>query len=194
MSIFIIMYNEIEIKQKIEGVLSSCNSMKDASTKLGIGYRTLKKYATRFGLFRPNQSGKGIPSKLLQDVFSGKKTLGLQTLRKRLIQEKFLEYRCSSCSIESWQDSPIILEMDHINGDKTDNRLKNLRLLCPNCHSQTATYRNKNKKRLSDERITREFNKSKTFNDLCIRLGVSNRGSAKMSSLRKRLNALGLFF
>ena len=105
MSIFIIMYNEIEIKQKIEGVLSSCNSMKDASTKLGIGYRTLKKYATRFGLFRPNQSGKGIPSKLLQDVFSGKKTLGLQTLRKRLIQEKFLEYRCSCCSIESWQDS-----------------------------------------------------------------------------------------
>jgi 5-methylcytosine-specific restriction endonuclease McrA len=50
------------------------------------------------------------------------------------------EYTCNSCGIFEWQGKKLTLHLDHINGMHDDNRLANLRLLCPNCHSQTETY------------------------------------------------------
>jgi hypothetical protein len=68
-------------------------------------------------------------------------------LRKRLIAAGLLQSRCTSCNLTEWLTQPIPLELDHINGDRFDHRLENLRLLCPNCHALTATYRGKNKGR-----------------------------------------------
>lgn len=51
---------------------------------------------------------------------------------------------CSVCSITEWHGKPITMEMDHLNGDAGDNRLENCCLLCPNCHSQTATFKGRN--------------------------------------------------
>ena len=55
------------------------------------------------------------------------------------------DYKCAECGICEHNGKPIVLELDHINGDSTNNREDNLRCLCPNCHSQTHTYKSKNK-------------------------------------------------
>jgi endogenous inhibitor of DNA gyrase (YacG/DUF329 family) len=52
---------------------------------------------------------------------------------------------CSVCGIDKYNGLPIVLECDHIDGNHTNNSITNLRLICPNCHSQTVTYKNKNK-------------------------------------------------
>ena len=52
---------------------------------------------------------------------------------------------CSVCGIDEYNGLPIVLEVDHIDGNHTNNSVKNLRLICPNCHSQTSTYKNRNK-------------------------------------------------
>ena len=71
----------------------------------------------------------------------------ISKLKDRLVREGLLKYKCNKCGISEWQNEPISLQLDHINGINNDNRIENLRLLCPNCHSQTETYAGKNKKK-----------------------------------------------
>jgi hypothetical protein len=67
-------------------------------------------------------------------------------LKNRLLNNGIFERRCMRCNLTKWLEQPIPIELDHINGDRQDHRLENLRLLCPNCHALTETYRGKNKK------------------------------------------------
>lgn len=83
----------------------------------------------------------------LQEILVENSTFQSNKLRKRLIKLDVKERRCEKCGLSEWLDQPISLELDHINGIKTDNRLENLRIICPNCHAQTTTYRGKNIKK-----------------------------------------------
>ncbi len=68
----------------------------------------------------------------------------ISSLKRRLLKENRLEYKCACCGISEWQGKPLTLQLDHINGINNDHRIENLRFLCPNCHSQTETYAGKN--------------------------------------------------
>jgi hypothetical protein len=61
-------------------------------------------------------------------------------LLKRLLSAGKKQYACEVCDVSKWQSKPLRLHLDHINGDNTDCREENLRVLCPNCHTQTDTY------------------------------------------------------
>ncbi len=68
-------------------------------------------------------------------------------LKGRLVRAGLLVLRCHECGIEQWRGKPLTLELHHINGDGRDNRLENLALLCPNCHSQTDSWGGRNGRR-----------------------------------------------
>lgn len=65
-------------------------------------------------------------------------------VKDRLFKEGLLKNECCECGITKWKEKPITLQLDHINGVNNDNRIENLRILCPNCHTQTPTYSGRN--------------------------------------------------
>lgn len=85
----------------------------------------------------------------LDEILNGKyPTYSTFLLKKRILKEKILACICAECQLGSeWNNKPIRLQLDHINGDSTNHKLANLRILCPNCHSQTETFAGKNQKR-----------------------------------------------
>lgn len=74
---------------------------------------------------------------------------GSSSIYKKLIKAGLKNKNCEECGLDEWLKKPLVLELDHINGDPHDNRLENLRALCPNCHSQTPTWRGKGKIRIT---------------------------------------------
>lgn len=67
-------------------------------------------------------------------------------LKRRLFKAELKEKRCEHCSNIEWMGQEIPLQLDHINGIRSDNRIENLRILCPNCHAQTSTWGGRNHK------------------------------------------------
>ena len=129
-------------------IVENAQSMLYASKLCNMAYSSFKRRAISLGVFKTNQSGKGLsktqPKIPLDEIFEGKHP-DYQTykLKLRLIREGYIKDECSICG---WNKKPVgheftPCELDHINGNPTDHRLENLRLICPNCHSLTPTYR-----------------------------------------------------
>jgi hypothetical protein len=79
--------------------------------------------------------------KLQERINSG--TFSAQTGKRWLLKTQ--GHQCSCCKNTSWNNQPIPIELEHIDGNSSNNDLENLCLLCPNCHAQTPTYKSKNK-------------------------------------------------
>lgn len=123
-------------------------------------YNTLKRLLILWGVAHlKNQAGIGYkkPRKHKTPIENYLKIDGIliQTFKLKLLlwENGLKEKKCEQCSLSEWQGVPIPLELDHINGTKHDNRIENLRVLCPNCHALTPTYRGKNKKLKNEARM-----------------------------------------
>ena len=88
-------------------------------------------------------------------------------MKKRIIESKLLDYNCNICSEgPTWRGKTLVLQLDHINGINNDNRIENLRFLCPNCHSQTDTFCGKHKGRKFKLEEERKRNNGRTDNEV----------------------------
>jgi hypothetical protein len=96
---------------------------------------------------KANSAGKycsnACQHKHIRDLKIETNTASAGTVKRYLIETS--GYICSECRISDWNSKPITLELEHKNGNSDDNSLDNVCLLCPNCHSQTTTYKAKNK-------------------------------------------------
>lgn len=102
-------------------------------------------------------------------------------LRRYVIKNNLIPYRCAICGCVEWQGRTLSLELDHINGINNDNRIENLRFLCPNCHSQTTTYGSRNQQRNDSEYeitddlrnlVETEYQKRRNIKQVSSALGV----------------------
>lgn len=80
----------------------------------------------------------------VSEVFAANTHRNRGQLKARLLKQGLKENRCHECGISEWCGAPLSLALHHINGDRMDNRVENLELLCPNCHSQTETFAGRN--------------------------------------------------
>lgn len=80
-------------------------------------------------------------AKTLEEIFAAQERVNSHKLRKRLIKANIFKAQCSNCNHVEWMGVPIPLELEHIDGDRSNNSLQNLKLLCPNCHALTPTFR-----------------------------------------------------
>lgn len=138
--------------------VSESRSIAEVCRRLGIkgiggNYRTVHRHIKRLELDISHFAGQGWlkgkhattnPGKPLEEILVEGSHYGSAHLRQRLVREGIFPHECAVCERIKWNDLPIPLELDHINGRADDNRVTNLRLLCPNCHAQTETYRGRN--------------------------------------------------
>lgn len=153
-------------KETLLKAVENSISIADVCRILGIvprggNYKTLKKKIREYGIDNSHFLGQGWNKgerfrffgkrAELDDVLIENSTfLNTSHLRKRLIQEGIKKEECENCHNTIWMGVKIPLELEHINGINTDNRKENLKLLCPNCHALTPTYRGKSKKKHFD--------------------------------------------
>ena len=153
-------YDKEWLNELCKSSYSYAEVLRKAGRKQGGGSQaTLRKKIEEFGIDishftgqrwqdSPNQQDNH-PSKelyTLEQVFVQNSPVTQKVLRGYIERHKLLEYKCQTCGCDGhWQNGIIALEIDHINGENTDNRIENLRDLCPNCHALTETYRGRNK-------------------------------------------------
>lgn len=105
-----------------------------------------------------------------KDIFAIDSIVSKATIKKYILKNNLINYSCQKCkNTGEWLNSKLSLQLDHINGVNTDNRLENLRFLCPNCHSQTETFGSKNKKKTKKYCLdcSREIHKKSTRCNSC---------------------------
>lgn len=149
-------------KENLSIIVSECGSFRQVLIKLGLkeaggNYSNIQKRIKQLEIdtshFHGSNWSKGKTwskvkdlSEILVENSTYKSGLCRSTyrLKKQLIKLGLKEEKCEKCANEEWMGCKIPLELHHDNGNKFDNRIENLKILCPNCHALTKNYRGKN--------------------------------------------------
>lgn len=129
-----------ELKPIVESSLSYSECLKKLNLKqTGGNYKNLQRNIHKFSIdirhMKHQAWNQGLEIKKFENLTKP------ESIKSRLIKE--FGHFCSNCNNSHWINKPITLELDHIDGNNRNNSKENLRLLCPNCHSMTPTWRNR---------------------------------------------------
>ena len=141
----------------LKNAVKNSRSIAQVLDKLGIvpaggNYQTVKRRIAKYSIDTSHFGGQSWnkgqitgPKKPISFYLVKNSVVQSFKLKKRLLSENIFQHRCCECKQSTWLNSPIPLELHHIDGDHYNNELSNLTLLCPNCHALTDNYRGKNK-------------------------------------------------
>ena len=149
-------------RTQLEEAVKTCGSVRQVLAKLGLkeaggNYYQIKKYINELGLeikhFHGMTWNKGLKIEgqywyKMEELLVEDSSYQSFKLKQRLFQDGIKTPKCEECGwCQKSEDGRIPLELDHINGNNRDNRIENLRVLCPNCHSLKPTHRGRNRKK-----------------------------------------------
>jgi transposase-like protein len=177
-------------REELVKVVANSNSLSDIVRSFnlvvaGSHYKTLKKRLqednidfSHIKLGLGNNKGRRFCStaKPLQEIMIKNSNYNRGNLKKRLLSGNILENRCYiCCQKEIWNGKKLIMVLDHINGINNDNRLENLRMLCPNCNSQQETFCGKNLKikKYKCIKCKKDINTKRKYCDECYKIDNS---------------------
>ena len=151
-----IAYYKQKTKEELQSIINSSNTWQEVMYNLGYtanrgnSYKKMKEYLKEIEvdtskLDNYNEARYSHPKYTLEEILvENSQYTNMTKLKDRVLKAGLLETKCAICGITDWNNMPLVLQLDHINGNNRDNRIENLRLLCPNCHSQTETFSGKN--------------------------------------------------
>jgi len=118
----------------IQSYYDAGHSLRECQERFGFSRRSWNKAVER-GTILPRP--QGVP---IEDLLVAGRRRQRSHVKSRLFKAGLKENRCVDCGLDEWLGEPVGLALHHVNGDGNDNRLENLQLLCPNCHSQTPSF------------------------------------------------------
>jgi len=172
-------------KDKFEELVKKSNSIAEVIRFFGFAnasgyYKMIKKRCnedkidySHIKLGLNSNKGRKFPQRKipLEEILIKNSIYNRGSLKKRLLKEKLLENECAICGLlPEWNEQKLIMVLDHINGVRDDNRLENLRLLCPNCNSQQDTFAGRNNKRIKKKYFCEKCGKERvkgSVSELC---------------------------
>jgi len=119
----------------------------------------------------------------LEEILIKDSPITQKVLRGYIERHQIIPYKCDICGCDGkWQNGEISLELDHKDGDNTNNEISNLHYLCPNCHALTETYRGRNKGSqpitiVTDEDFIEALSTTPNIRQALIKLGLSPAGA-----------------
>lgn len=149
--------------EELQQILDTSSSRREVVERIGLSDRSGNKRTLQLQIDKRNLSTKKLEENKQKSLIQNAKRssimaaipleeilvenstyTNMNSLKRRLVNAGILKYECKICGISSWNGKKLSLQLDHKNGIHSDNRIENIRLLCPNCHSQTDTYGGKN--------------------------------------------------
>lgn len=145
------------LKEEVEKSIKDNRSLALAAVSLGMPFTSFRRLVFKIdeGLWNPNPGGKGwrVPANTytkkrfeVEVLKENSSRLSSYKIKNLIFKFKMKKEICEICGqLPEWKGKKLVLQLDHIDGDRWNNKLENLRIVCPNCHTQTENFVSKNK-------------------------------------------------